>query len=55
LVEDLFQESDHLASERSLLFWKLRSLMFHFSEREEYERCAVIRDLIWSLEIEFCL
>ena len=55
LVEDLFSESDHLASERSLLFWKLRSLMFYFSEREEYERCAVIRDLIWSLEIEFCL
>ena len=55
LVEDLFSESDHFASERSLLFWKLRSLMFYFSEREEYERCAVIRDLIWSLEIEFCL
>lgn len=55
LVEDLFGGSDQLQRERSLVFWKLRSLMFHFSELEEYERCAVIRDLIWSLEIEFCL
>jgi len=50
LAHDLFDESpDELAVDVSILREEIRNLVLHFSALEEWERCAVLRDLLPTL------